>query len=522
MRGSAAARQLYTPNAGMGPPPKRTRHARRSGTITRELGQRQQQHVKGVGVLRGKYKRTPKAIIFNKRIHQNEPITVTHEVKQELRSNPGSQAVVTALAERRLPEPSYTGKLLTFVNRDSALVLQPFNRINKYTGAASDAPSSVLLNHREDWSMFTNGSWRDGMAFANGQLNTQAITESGYTTPFESGTALSYGTPSSWYEQQTLVLDTTGATRDATVTTNPDSASAIPGLATTIRNYYHLYEEIQWKITNPSITGTNVTIYECVLTRDIPIELTRNSDAVNDVRSNWGGLPCPLELWRQSLALRTMKVADLTSDGDPLQTNFGEGGQTASEVEGVGKASAALGANPTTGAASQGMTARDIDYPNVTPHKAALLHSYYKVIPHSKYIPPGASTTITIGVKYNKRIPGTWWNTLYGVAGMTRCFFMVSRPDEVVGVTGGDENPTGPIDPLNRLPVMNATDLMITWKKKKAFAKTKQRARFNYYFKSAIPEIDDVAVRNLVTGTVHDANFPMGALAEEGVQMEQS
>lgn len=105
---------------------------------------------------------------------------------------------------------------------------------------------------------------------------------------------------------------------------------------------------------------------------------------------------------------------------------------------------------------------------------------------------------------------------------MSRSFFMVSRPDEVVGVTGADEDPNAPVAGVNRIPVMNATDLMVSWTKKKTMAKTKQRNQRLWVFKAAIPEIDDVAVRNPVTFDMHDADVPMGTLAEEGVQPEKS
>lgn len=480
-----------------------------------EMGQRQQQHVKGKGVLRGKNKRTPKAIVYNKRIQQNMPLTVAHEVKQELRSVAGSQAVVTAIAERLLPRSDYSGRLVDNVNRTDTGTLRGFINSSLYQSATADAPTAGQWWHRNDWTMFTNATWRDGYAFANGQFNSTGNAAGamgyGYGTPYgPAGEA-----PVKWYEAPATLIDPTGNTREAVVEENPDASTATPAVMSMLMNYYHLYEEISWRFTNNSVTGTSVTIYECVLNRDIALRDTLNNSGTATVA--WGGMPCPLELWRQSQALRFAQGAGLTHDGDLYYTSA-PAAPDGAEAEGA--ASAQMQTNPTSSSVNQGMGAKDIDYPNVLPHKAQLLHTYYKVIPHTRYLPPGASTTITIGVKYNKRVPGAWWNTLYGVSGMSRAFFLVSRPDEVVGVTGADENPTGPVLGTHRLPVMNATDLMISWTKKKTVARTKQRNRRMWMYKAAIPEIDDVAVRNPVTFTMHDADVPMGTLAEEGVQQE--
>ncbi len=494
----------------------------------RELGQRHQHHIRGAGVLHGKYKRTPRAILYNKRIHQNEPLTVLHEEKQELRSEPGTQAVVTMIAERLLPEPDLSGRLIPDVNRiaEGGALGGPsaygFNSMTKFTSGTQTTPVTQSLNHRRDWTMGTNGSWRDGYAFANGQLLGATLMSSGYQSPWVASSSSTGGNPERWFEAAASYRDPTGATTDFVAGQNPDAlavSTTVP-LVLQLRNYYHLYEELSWKIQNNSVTGTNVTIYECILNRDIPMRDTLVNGSAPTAFVNWGGMPCPLELWRQSQQFKYMTTGALDADGSLYMTGAPPAPLDSTASEGAGMTSSALQRDPVYSGVAAGANAKDIDYPNVTPHKAALLHTYYTVVPHSRYLPPGADTTITIGVRYNKRIPGAWWNTMYGVAGHSRCFFMVSRPDEVVGIAGADGSTTTTIDMKTRMPVMNATDLMVSWTKKKTVARVKQRARHTYVFKAAIPNTLDVAIRNPITMTVHDADVPMGALADEAVEGE--
>lgn len=502
-------------HATMGYRPKQYRGVVRGGRATgymMDLGQRHQNHVRGCGMLYGKNKPTPTAVLYNKRIHQNEPITVAHDIKQELRSEPGSQAVVTMIAERLLPRPDYSGGLLRHVNRttyDGAGEVRPFHLFSEYMAATHTGPTQQqLLNHRRDWTMGTNAAWRDGYAIVNGALNTENLMEWGYATPFTSDNI--YGDPTRYYVSPALAG--TGGT-GLSNTVNPTAASTAEA-AVLMRNYYHLYEEISWKIQNNSVTGTTVTIYECVLNRDIPLNDTLSVGGT--VTAQWAGMPCPLELWRQSQELRYAKTGYMTTDGDPVIIGLPINGIPIAEDEGAGAASAQFNTNPSaTSGAVRGMDTADIDYPNVRPDKASLLHTYYKVRAHTRYLPPGADTTITIGVRYNKRIPGAWWNSLYGVAGHTRAFFMVNRPDEVVGITGGDGNPSTAVDGTKRIPVMNATDLMVSWTKKKTVCRVKQRTRVKYWFKAAIPNVLDVAIRNPITLKVHDADVFMGEDADE-------
>lgn len=487
-------------------------HGHNATGYMRDLGQRHQNHIRGCGALYGKHKHTPRAVLYNKRIHQNEPISVSHEIKQELRSEPGSQAVVTMIGERLLPKTDYSGALYRSVNRVSdapGAAQQNFFLYNEYTGASSTAPTTgVVLDHRRDWTMGTNAAWRDGFAIANGQMRTEVLMEQGYQTPYITQTT--FGSPQAWHMSPTDVVDP--STGVPSVQMNPSIST--PAAAVVLRNYYHLYEEISWKIQNNSVTGTTVTVYECVLNRDIPMNDTPSFENIATVQ--WGGLPCPLELWRQSRELAYGKAAPLTEDGDIwLSGGLPFNPVPAAEDEGPGVASAQLQKDPTTAGAVRGMEVADIDYPNVRPNKAALLHTYYKVRAHTRYLPPGADTTITVGVRYNKRIPGAWWNTMYGVADFTRCFFMVNRPDEVVGITGADGSGVTPIDGKNRMPVMNASDLMVSWTKKKTVCRVKQRMRHAFRYKAAIPGNLDVAIRNPITLKVHDADVFMGEDADE-------
>lgn len=484
------------------------------GGYMTDLGQRHQHHVRGCGRLYGKHKRTPRAIVYNKRVHQNEPLTVSHTIKQELRSEPGSQAVVAMIGERLFPKSDYTGALYRGVDRVSdapgaALASGGVHTYNEFLGASSVSPTATFLNHRRDWTMGTNGAWRDGYAFANGRLLNTTMMEDGYSTPFFSSSAM--GVPNAWLGSPAVANEGTfsGVVADLV----PDVVAA--NQATVLRNYYHLYEEISWKIQNNSVTGTTVTVYECILNRDIPLNTTPGLDGVTSVE--WGGMPCPLELWRQSRELGYLRTAQLTSDGDFAVDGLSQPFNPipAAEDEGLGVASSRLQRDPTAAGAQRGMYTADIDYPNVRPNKAALLHTYYKVVAHTRYLPPGADTTITVGVKYNKRIPGAWWNTMYGVANFTRCFFMVSRPDEVVGITGGDGSGATPMDGKNRIPVMNGTDLMVSWTKKKTVARTKMRTRHAWYYKPGIPTNLDTAIRNPLTLKVHDADVFMGEDADE-------
>lgn len=517
---------LFTPqkrsSAGYGKYKKARPWGRTSRYGAAELGMRAQQHVRGLGVMRGAHTSTPGPVRQNIKNRVNMPLSVAHEIRTELRCSPGNQAVVTCIAQQRYPKVDYSGEMVDGINMtDVGGILTPLTGLGRdsvpiYRAAADDAPTVQVMNHRNDWTMFTNGSWRDGYAFANGQLNSAAVMQAGYSTPYAT-TGVTYGNPAKWYEAPAHLFDPTGATREAVTEEMPDASSASASVVTNLQNYYHLYEEISWTIHNPSITSTSVTIYECILNRDMPMLEQMNRDTTGVVVD--GGLPSPLELWRQSNAIRAARDAALTADGAVYQIGLPTG---VSSPESAGIASAVLGANPTTAGTASGMQGKDVDYPNAMPHKAQLLHTYYKVIPHTRRIPPGASTTITIGVKYNKRIPGAWWNTMYGVSGQTRCFFMVSRPDEVVGVTGADED-AGPSPlPSNRTGVMNATDLIVRWVKKKSCARVKQQNKRSWFWKAAVPEIDDVVMRNLITGKVHDADAVAGSTAEGGVTAEDA
>lgn len=481
-------------------------------------------YVRGKGVMRNRHSRMPQAVRMNIRMGQNKPLTVVHEWKGEFRSSPGTQGVVAVIGERLFPESSFSGKLVDHVNRSTTLVRQPYAALlPQYSLATADAPLERTVNHRMDWTMFTCGSWRDGYAFANGQFNNPTAMSVGYITPFiAAATTTDYeGTPGKWYEAPAVLLDPTGATREAALEENPDNPSTAQQMAVLCKNYYHLYEELSWKFTNSSMTGVSVTIYECILTRDIPIRETLPNSDSGTQGVFWGGMPCPIELWRQSQQISSAQNAGLTADGDLYMTSLPTNPIAAAENEGTGvyglgtTASGGFFRDPTSGAAAAGLAAKDIDAPNVTPKRAQLLHSYYRVVPHTRYVPPGATTTITVGVKYNKRIPGAWWNSFYAISGLSRCFFMVTRPDQVVGLTNLDEVAGTALNATCRLPVMNATDLMVQFTKKKTVCKTKQRTRHVWRYKAAVPEIDDVVVRNPVTYKVHDANAPIGEGAED-------
>lgn len=456
--------------------------------------------MRGKGVVRGRKTMHP-AIRAAVRAGVTRPYYVTHEMKHELRSLPGGQAVVTAIAERLLPQADHSGMLERDVNHITGIETAiPFNTIPGFTGATDDAVANITLCHRNDWTMFTNGAWRDGYGFINGKLGG-AIGTVGYLTPYVTGVAA--GAPSYWDEQ--LVLNQPGQAADGTVPVAPITVNPAGGTnasRTQLSNYHHVMEELSWTITNNSVANAHVTIYECILNRDVMLNDTVSEGSPITNAVEWAGMPCPLELWRQS---REVQFEPNVVDG-----TIGAGGEDwripiapTDANEGPGVTATGFNRDPTTAAYASGARVRDIDAPNVQPNRAALLHTWYKIIPHTRTLPPGATTTITVHVRFNKRIPGAWWNMLYGAKGMTRCFFMVNRMDAVVGIAGQSE---GGNTRAARLPVMAPTDLVVRWTKKKCMARTQQRVRHSLFVRAAMPEIDDTVARNAVTGVARDAD----------------
>lgn len=501
---------------GAAPALKRARKAR--GPHTRRygrgahgaLGQSNMWRVRGSTTTRRLHK-YPKAVVAAKRAGMQGALAITHEMHSELRTKAGGQGVVTVIAERLLPTADYTGALCNSVNREDttsgivdtnvgATPAYAYNVIPAFANATADSVTDTVINHRQDWTMFTNGSWRDGYCYTNGNFTFAGAGTlvTGYNTPVAYGSATGY--PSGWnaFTGISQPSNVTGGT-DA-LATHPIGVGGSGGVRSNdsqLGNYYHLNESISWKFTNNSAVPVHVTMYECILVRDVPTKIMPSLNEAAGVASGlvkWGGLPCPLELWRQS----RFTANEPQVFGHEGASGLGASVPVDAPLEGRGVCSAQLGRDPTTSASEGGTTTRDIDGANVTPDRAHLLHTWYKLVPHTRTIPPGASTTITVAVHFNRRIPGAWWNNFYGIGGLTRTFFMCTRPDFVTGVTGIDEA-GGVASSANRRRIMAPTDLMVSWTKRKTVAKRLTRVRAALYVRAALPEIDDAVMRNPYT-----------------------
>lgn len=484
---------------------KRVRRVWKAHNAPSQLGSMGAMRVRGLKRVRS-LRRYPKAVQAAQRMGYASPRRITHEVNSELRCSAGAQAVVTCITERLLPTAARDGTLCNSINREDATTyvapITAFNTLNQFVSRSADATTATTINHRQDWTMFTNASWRDGYTYINGNLPVtgSANLETGYQTPGYYGTAL--GNPAGWFTETSVNQQgyNTLSTADG-LSLNPTYGAGEPKMTaqlTQLRNYFHLEESITWKFTNNSAVPTHVTVYECILARDVPLKAMypiSDSGTAYGTQVKWGGMPCPIELWRQS--------REITYD----QSYVGEAGQSGSdeyiataERETRGVTCSQLGENPTATGAQGGLYVKDIDYPNVTPNPAHLLHTWYRLIPHTRVIPPGASTSITVDIKFNRKLPAAWWTNFYGISGLTRCFFLASRPDFVTGIAGLDEEVVaGSPDPKARLRTMAGTDLMVSWTKSKKVAKSKERIKGSIYFRAAIPEIDEAMMRNPVT-----------------------
>lgn len=460
--------------------------------------------VRGSNTMR-RYKRVSKVVRANYRLRKNLPLAVGHEETTEIRSAPATQAVFTFIAERRLPQVSaggFTGDLYPHVNRDpvtGSILLdadgQPLNRIWRYTAATNvDARTVDVLTDRSDWTMFTNASWRDGYSMLNGRYTAAANAFRGYRTPFTSFTIAALD--DAWWQRHTTTYGSSG--EPPTFTT-----AAVPYSVLHCTDYHHLSEELKVTVTNNATTPTTVTLWECILAHDLPMTptLPETEAFASVLRTSWGGMPCPLELWRASRRAYTAA---------PTGVNIYQSGagivpltdQTLALAElpcttrtKVGQPGEVDGQRYDIGSWQQGgpTAVQDIDHAGVKVG-GGLLHHWYKVIPHTRVIAPGQTTTLSVHVAFNKRIPGTWWQTLYGVGGYSRAFFMTAKAGMVVGTTGLTEG-EGAL-PNSRVMVNGPIDLTMKWTKRKRFTRVDPVPRRSLYYRAGIPEIDATALRN--------------------------
>lgn len=432
--------------------------------------------------------RVPRALRQNYRLRQNLPVSVSHEETSDIRTKPGTQGVVVFQAERLLPAYSSgvpTTALNTSVNRKSDNTIGTYNggitfdQIYRFTNATSDARAASAMTYRHDWTMFTNPSWRDGLSILNGRRNTIALLKDGYQTPFVMGAAA--------HENNYFRRDSVAITTAATDVSNP----LFPWAVT---DYHHIGETITWTLTNNGAVPVNVTLYECILAHDLRMSV--GTDSIGSPTTiTWGALPDPVECWRagsqmvggegQGMIATESYGFNVSNAGRP-QGDDGEGATSAA----MGGGSA--GAGGFTGTGTVGTYLPDVDHPWRKPG-GPMLHHWYKIVPHTRVIGPGQTTTISVSVTFNKRIPGLWWESLVGVKGMSRTFFMVTRPTKVVGSTGVDEAGVG--GEGSRLMVMAATDITMKWTKTKSFTRAGHLGRRKVFYRATIPEIDATAQR---------------------------
>lgn len=430
----------------------------------------------------------PRVLRQNYRLRQNLPVSVAHEETSDIRTKPGTQGVVLFQAERLLP--SYTSgvpttALNTSVNRRSDNTIGTYNggitfdQIYRFPNSSSDSRAAGQMTYRHDWTMFTNPSWRDGLSVLNGRRSTVAGLKDGYQTPFYTGAAA--------HENTYFRRENVATPYSTTETSNPFYAWAVT-------DYHHLGESITWTLTNNGAVPVSVTLYECILAHDVRMAVGTDS-AGSATTITWGALPDPVECWRagsqmaggegQGMLVTESYGYNTTVGGRP-QGDDGEGATGTA----MGGGSAAAGGF--TGTGTVGSYLPDVDHPWRKPG-GPMLHHWYKVVPHTRTIGPGQTSTISVSVSFNKRIPGLWWESLVGVKGMSRTFFMVTRPTKVVGSTGIDEAGVG--GEGSRLMVMAATDITMKWVKTKSFTRAGQLGRRKVYYRATVPEIDATAQR---------------------------
>lgn len=493
-------------------PPKRARSqmSRRANRYFRgslQPAYADKYQVRGVRTVK-KYKKYPVKIALERRLRRNMPVTITHEETSEIRSPMGSQGITTYMAERRFPQiiqggaglPDTTdGTLNPSVNRDSnnnlavhnGVANEFMNTIYRYEGTtvgAQDARSLGMLNHRSDWTMFTNASWRDGYSTLNGRFTTGGLAYKGYRTPVE-GTAVQDAT---WYQRAiSRIYDAADST--------------LPSSTLQCTDYYHLMESLSVTVTNNTVVPTTVCLWECVLNHDVGFTSTLSLDTTNPYTTSWGALPCPLELYRISkqvygvefagiLPTETGEFASNTSGVSAVYGNDGPG--TTCTVQGAPREPVKSGyAIPVMSSTGIYTGVPDIDHPASNPLKAkGPLNYWYTLKPHKRMLAPGQSTTISVKIMFNKRIAAVDWTNRIGVKGLSRAFFITSRPQKMVGSTGIDE--AGFSGNGSRLPVMGNTDLTLKWVKSKQFARSAPALRHRLFYRAAIPEVDQATARN--------------------------
>lgn len=454
-----------------------------------------------------RYGRVAAPVRANWRSRKNLPFTIAHEENTEVRAKAGTQAVIQFQAERRLPyEPvatasvpaAATGSLNDGVNRRSDNTLGKynigesgtgmlFNQFMKYTSKTDEERSVCVLNHRTDWTMFTNASWRDGYSALNGRYDTGMKAFAGYITP------VAVSTPDTDFYKRDMAR--AYGSGDSKVPLTPLHAV----------DYHHLYEELSITVTNNAVNPTTITLYECILNHDVGFNTTGNiTDEVSTWTTQWGALPCPIELWRASRklsanpvgAIRTLEAGagivpdETTAQGAPVEDDDGEGATgTVMGIDLEARASGYTGGALVLpgGVATPPTTVKDIDA-HGTRVGGQLLHHWYTVKAHKRTLQPGQTTTITIKVMYNKRIPGTWWESLIGAAGYSRTFFMVNRPGIGVGSTG--LNVEGSSGPGSRFPSGGINDLVMKWTKRKSFCRHDQMPRRSVTYHATMPVVD--------------------------------
>lgn len=454
-----------------------------------------------------RYGKVAAVVRANWRTRKNLPLTIAHEENTEVRAKAGTQAIIQFQAERRLPleqtasgttPAAANGSLNPGVNRRSDNSLGKynigeagtgllFNQHMKYINKTDEERTVTFMNHRTDWTMFTNASWRDGYSALNGRFNTTATGFAGYITP------VCTATPDAIYYQRNL-----GDVRNATDFNLPlTQLQAV--------DYHHLYEELVITVTNNAVNPTTVTLYECILNHDVQFSTTGSiTEEVSTFTTQWGALPCPIELWRASRKFGSNPIGTITpleggvgivpqsapAQGAPIDDDDGEG--ATGTVMGIDlearpsgySGGAMTGANGTVTAPT---TIKDIDVAGVRVG-GQLLHHWYTVKPHKRTLQPGQTTTFSIKVVYNKRIPGTWWESIIGAAGYSRTFFMINRPHPGVGTTGLDA--VGSSGPGSRFPASGINDLVMKWTKRKSFCRHDAMPRRTITYPATHPVVD--------------------------------
>lgn len=343
--------------------------------------------------------------------------------------------------------------------------------------------ASTTADNRSAWELGTNWSFRDMLCYAEGLYKS---TLQGGTKPNglsvedtrtavqgyipSAGTNSPLGNPDILKPFYDKMLDVVNYDQN-TGTITGTNENLVPGYPTAYigtnqqqphmrtARLYAFNESISWTFTNTSEGPAKITIYECVLKRDVPLR-HGSSSSVNYYEV--GALPDPIRLWQN--------YTELNDNNNDNPDNMAQ-------------------IRYTTGLGTQGYR-KSIYQPNMTP-MGKYIQDVYTLKPHVIYLKGGQTKTYTIGVNYNMGIKPLFLHAYYGMPGITRTFMMT-----ICGVAALGLNKAEGLDAAGLSQrITNPTAITVKWKKTRRFCRIMDKQKHQLTLRAPLQTTFDSTVQ---------------------------